>query len=521
MESLKDIFYAVIGNVSILSIKFYTYLLVFIVLYYTIGKKLQWLLLLGASLFFYLANGRMAALWMFIPIAVTYGASLAVGKIDGRKKTLLTAFTVLFNVLFLIYFKEANFFIRLANHALAFAKQPLLDEVSRKAQFGISYLTLMLISYYLDVSWQTDRVQKNPLKFLTYILFFPITSSGPITRYAQLKSNLFETHSFDYEEFCFGWQRIIWGFFKKLVIADKISILVNNVYGNDEATGFIVLIGLLLFGVQMYFDFSGCMDMVLGIGKILGIALPENFTQPFYATSLSEFWRRWHITLGFWVKDYVLYPVLKSSTLQNLSKFLKKYLGKKNRYAKLIPTWCGMFITWFTVGFWHGGGWNYIFGSGLFFFFMIAGGQLLEPVFKKLIHIFHINTEHICWHVFQRLRTAFLFLASVSFDRAGFRHCLSMWKRVFTDFFVHYHGVLKNGISWIECAILFTLIIFEILVIERREIKAADNTIWLKSIGRRNIVLRWIVYYALIYTVVLFGNFISSFNSADFIYMGF
>lgn len=161
-ESLKDMFYAIIGNVSILSVKFYAYLLVFIALYYTIGKKLrfQWLLLLGASLFFYLANGRKAALWMFVPIAITYAASLAVGKVDGRKKSLLTAFTVLFNVLFLIYFKEANFFIRLANRALAFADLPLLDTVSRKAPFGISYLTLMLISYYLDVSWKISAAQK-------------------------------------------------------------------------------------------------------------------------------------------------------------------------------------------------------------------------------------------------------------------------------------------------------------------------------------------------------------------------
>ena len=177
-ESLKDIFYSIIRNISILSIKFYVYILILAAIYYTIGIKLrvQWIILLFASLFFYFANGRKTALWMLVPIAVTYSASLAVEMIDDRKKSFLTAFTVIFNVLFLIYFKETNFFIRLANRMLSFLDHPVYDEVSRKAPFGISYLTLMLISYYLDVSWRTTAVQKNPFRFLTYILFFPITS---------------------------------------------------------------------------------------------------------------------------------------------------------------------------------------------------------------------------------------------------------------------------------------------------------------------------------------------------------
>ncbi len=520
--NLSNILYILTANLSIVSAKFYVYLLLFTAVYYTVGRKfnIQWLLLLFASLFFYLANGKLLSLWIFVPVGITYISSLLLYKVKGKTHSLLSAFVIVFNVVFLIHFKESNFFIRLINYLLNALDKPLLAEVNRKAPFGISYIILMLISYYLDISWGVTKAQKNPLKYLSYIFFFPITSSGPIARYTQLKGSLFEIHKFNYEDFCLGCQRILWGFFKKFVIAERLAHIVANVYGNDDKVGFVVLIGLLSFSIQMYFDFSGCMDMVMGIAKILGIELPENFQQPFFSTSLSEFWRRWHITLGFWVRDYILYPVLKCELIQKLSSALKHRLGKKNRYAKLIPTWCGMFCVWFTVGFWHGGTWNYIFGSGLFFFFMIAIGQLLSPVFEKLIKILHINTQTLLWKTFQRLRTALLFATSVSFDRTGFKHCVNMWKRALYHLFT-YSGGLFAGTTFKETAICYLVAIFIIFIIGGKEYKSNDNTILLKMIAKKNIIIRWVIYYALIYSILLLGIFSSGFNSANFIYMGF
>ena len=347
------------------------------------------------------------------------------------------------------------------------------------------------------------------------MLFFPITTSGPITRYSQIKCDLFEIHSFSYENFCFGVQRVLWGFFKKLVIAERIAIVVNSAYGDEKYKGIMLATGMLLFAVQMYFDFSGCMDMVIGVGKMLGIILPENFTQPFFARSLSEFWRRWHITLGFWVKDYVLYPVLKSRLIQTLSQQLKTKLGKKNRFAELLPTWCGMFCVWFIVGFWHGGDWNYIFGSGLFFFFMIAAGQAFEPMSAKATRFLRIDTETLAWKIFQRIRTAFLFCASISFDRAAsFKSGLALWRRVFKGVFSSMHGI--HGLS-----LKLILLIAFILIVEFREYKNSDNYIWQKRIAKQNLVFRWVIYDALIVFLLLFGMYGEGFNASDFIYKGF
>ena len=524
LENLINAFYGIIENVSILNIKFYAYTLIFLIIYYTLAKKLkiQWIVLLCASLFFYFANGRKAAFLIFIPCTITYVASCLIGKINGKKRRLLTSLILIFDVVFLVCFKELNFFIHIWNRFSSYFNLIILNEVHFKAPFGISYIVLMLISYFLDVNWNIIEHQKNPLKFLTYILFFPITSSGPICRYTNLKESLFSIHCFDYEKFCFACQRILWGLFKKLVIANKIAIIVSNVYGNREATGFIVLIGLLSFALQMYFDFSGCMDMVIGIGALFGIELPENFKQPFYSTSLSEFWRRWHITLGLWVKDYVLYPVLKSPLVQNLSVFLKSKLGKKNRYAKLIPTWIGMFVTWFVIGFWHGGSWNYIFGSGLFFFLMIAGGQLLEPVFTRMISFFHIKTESCLWKIFQRIRTTLLFAVSASFQKAnGLRHGLKLWNRAFTNFFHYNRDILLFNLGLKNTAVLLIIIFFVILFIEYKEFKSNDNTVWLKRISKLNIVFRWLVYLGLVFSVIIFGMYGPEYNVANFIYAGF
>lgn len=524
MVNLINAFYGIVENVSILHVKFYAYLLFFLIIYYTFAKKfkIQWIILLFTSLFFYLLNGRKAAFLILIPGSITYIASSFVTKIDGIKRKLLTSFIVTFDVVFLICFKELNFFIHIWNHIGSCFNLEILNEVHFKSPFGISYIVLMLISYFLDVNWNIIEHQKNPLKFLTYILFFPITSSGPICRYTNLQESLFSIHDFEYEKFCLACQRILCGFFKKLVIADRLAVMVSNVYVNSEATGFVVLIGLLSFSLQMYFDFSGCMDIVIGIGALFGIELPENFKQPFYSTSLSEFWRRWHITLGLWVKDYVLYPVLKSSLVQKISIFLKSKFGKKNRYAKLIPTWIGLFVTWFVIGFWHGGSWNYIFGSGLFFFLMIAGGQLLEPVFTRMISFFHIKTESCLWKIFQRIRTALLFAASASFQRSnGMKFGLNMWKRVFSNFFSWNHSGMLVGVGWKFFIIIIIFIILEIFVIEKREYKELDNYVWLKTIATKNIIIRWICYYALVYSVVLLGFGSSGFNPSNFIYMGF
>lgn len=501
-------------NFSILSFYFYLCLVLFVIVYYTIGKKfkIQWILLLLASLFFYLVNGLKVSLWIFVPVMLTYSATRVAERIDGRKKSLLTFVVISFNILFLIYFKEQNFFVTAHNILAPFFHEGWWNSVSITAPLGVSYLILMLIGYMLDVSWGVVKPQKNLLKFLLYVIYFPVTTSGPITRYSEVENQLFTEHKFDYDGFCFGVQRIAWGFFKKLVVAERLALVVNTIYGNLEAfTGFTMAIGLLLYAVQVYTDFSGCIDIVLGVSETLGIKLPENFRQPFFATSLSEIWRRWHMTLGFWAKDYILYPILKSPLMQKFSAFLKNRLGKKNRYAKLIPTWCGIFCVWSVIGFWHGGSLKYIFGGGLFFFIMIAGGQFFDPVFVWLIKMLKINTQTADWRLFQRLRTFFLFAAAVSFQRAqslktGFR----MWKQVLKELnpWIFVDGTLfKIGLDAPDFFVMIIglLIIFFVELGEHGN--KSESISMRKRIAGQNLAFRWLVYLGLVFSVIIFGMY--------------
>ena len=529
MHFIYNLLKFIADDFSIISFWFWVCLAAFAIVYYTLGKKLrfQWILLLLTSLFFYRANNSAKLmLWMLAPICANYLAALVINKLRGLGRTIIVFCVVAANIAFLVYFKEQNFFVTAHNVLAPLFHKGRWDTVNIAAPLGVSYLILMLISYILDVSWGSVKAQKNPLKFLLYVLYFPITTSGPITRYSEVENQLFTVHAFDYDKFCFGVQRIAWGFFKKLVIAERIGLIVNTIYGNwENYQGFTLAIGLLLYAALVYADFSGCIDMVLGASQILGITLPENFRQPFFSTSLSEIWRRWHMTLGFWVKDYVLYPVLKSKPMQNLSAFLKSRLGKKNRYAKLIPTWCGMFCVWFTVGLWHGGSWKYLFGVGLFFFIMIAGGQLLEPVFSWLIKILKINKQTASWRFFQRMRTFFLFAAAVSFQRASsFITGLRMWKRVFNEFnpWIFVDGTLfKIGLDAKDFfVLLFGLMI--VLFVELGEHgNKAESISMRQRIANQNIVFRWAVYLGLVFSVIIFGMYGPDYNANSFIYAGF
>ena len=519
----------VAADFSILSFWFYVCLALFAAVYYTVGKKfrIQWVLLLGASLFFYLANcPAKLFLWLLAPVLFTYLMALIINDLQGFKRNLILGCTVAFDAVFLVWFKERNFFIVTHNVIASLFHFHRWETVRIAAPLGVSYLTLMLISYMLDVAWGLVQPQKNPLKFLLYVIYFPVTTSGPIARYREVENSLFCSHGFDYERFCFGVQRIVWGFFKKLVIAERLGVIVAIVYGSwENYAGFTLLLGLLLYAVQVYADFSGCIDMVLGVSEVLGITLPENFRQPFFSTSLSEIWRRWHITLGLWVKDYVLYPVLKSSPLQTLSKSLKTKLGKKNRYAKLLPTWCGMFCVWFSVGFWHGGNWKFIFGGGLFFFVMIAGGQLCEPLFKKLSALLGINTACASWWFFQRFRTAFLFSAAVSFQRAfSFRTGLRMWGQVFKEFnpWIFVDGTLfRLGLDAKDFIVLVISLAVLLFVEFAEHGNKAESVSLRKRVAGQNIVFRWTVYLGLVFSVIVFGMYGYGFNPQDFIYGAF
>lgn len=194
---------------------------------------------------------------------------------------------------------------------------------------GISFYTFQSSGYILDVYWKRCKAEHHPLKYALFVSFFPQILQGPIGRYSRLAHQLYEPHKFESANITRGLERILWGFFKKMILADWSAVFVDAIFDNPDQYGGLAIFGVLFYTIQLYADFSGGMDVVIGIASMFGIELDENFTRPFFATSITDFWHRWHITLGTWMKDYVFYPVTLSGWMKKFGRWAKKSLERK------------------------------------------------------------------------------------------------------------------------------------------------------------------------------------------------
>ena len=295
-----------------------TYSLIFlpvvIALYQLCPARFRFVVLLAADYtFFCMISGKLLV-WLLLATLVTYGtgrwlAAIPVrhsdlhGKALTRKKRGVLALGIVLILGALVTLKYLRVF-----------------GVTLAAPIGISYYSLQAISYMTDVYRGTQESCKNPIKVALYLSFFPQIMEGPISRFSETADALYGGNSIQFENLVFGYQRIIWGLFKKMVIADRLAPLVAKVFSNyNNFDGAAILVGVLAYTMQLYMEFSGCMDIIMGSGEIFGVPLPENFRQPFFAKNAGDFWRRWHITLGAWLKEYVFYPISLAKPVKTLA----------------------------------------------------------------------------------------------------------------------------------------------------------------------------------------------------------
>ena len=313
-------------------------------------------------------------------------------------------------------------------------------------------------------------------------------------------------------------ERVLWGLFKKMVLSERLAVVVTQVYDNYETyNGLYVFIAAAMFAMQLYCDFSGLMDIVLGCSEVLGITLPENFNTPFYSTNLTEFWRRWHITLGGFLRDYVLYPVQETKSFKKMRKWARKKIGKD--YAKKFdfPLYLSLLVSWFLIGLWHGGGWNYIFGVGLYMWAIIVTGMILKPVFMRIIKALHINTGCLSYTMFLRIRTYLLFMFGLSFFRAEtLRDGFLMWKGAFFKFnpwILFDESLFNMGLDRREWGILvFGLIVLFVVsfISQKKDVRA--------YLHEQNFVARLFIFAGLFVMIIVYGYYGADFNAAEFIY---
>ena len=313
-----------------------------------------------------------------------------------------------------------------------------------------------------------------------------------------------------------GLKRIVWGMFKKMVIATRLGQYVDMVYANlDIYQGMYVWFAVLIYPFQLYTDFSGCMDIIMGISECFGIYLPDNFNAPFFSKTVQEFWQRFHITLGTWLKDYIMYPILKSGLWNKMGKTLKRGLGKK--WGKKIPTWLGMLILWLCMGIWHGNSWKYVIGEGVWFWFIIVLGQVMEPLTQKISQKLQIKTECFSWRLFQILRTYFIYCIGILFFRAdSIKHALKVLSATLPmrNFEILFDGNLLMSVwNWTDILILL-FSMGTLFIVDRMKYRGVDVR---EKLQEQNMVFRWGVYFIVTF-IVLFSM---SMSSQDFIYARF
>lgn len=535
---------------TITSFQFLGFILITLIVFRLFPVKKQWWVLLAASVVFYLSF-NIAGIFVMIGTALlTYAAALGVQKFKDqhaawlkenkktadketrkatkalyqKKQKLIVAGTVIvtIGILFLCkYYKVlAVDFNNQFNTKLWTAENILLP-------LGISYYSFQLIGYLVDVHRDIIPAEKNPFKVVLYGGFFLSIMQGPFNRFNDLMPQICaeERNKLTYLEFKFAVLRIFGGYIKKLCIADQVGIIANEVFTNYENyAGLGIFVGIVCFAVQLYADFSGYMDIIVGIGQLFGIKMSENFRQPFFSRNMSEFWKRWHITLGMWLQDYVFYPILKSSVFKKMGKGITNKLGKEA--GRRIPTYIGMFILWTLIGAWHGAGFNYVFGVGILQFLYIFTGELCEPVFKKAKGFLHINDKSLGWHIFQSLRcTALMMFAWVFFNSRTFSDALGMLRKLFVipNLSQLTIGLFESGEGAVSGYILnwmvFLLVCISSLIIA--DLLHEKNISVRSSVLDRPFSVRALCYIFLFFILLIFAAYGDQNAASNFIYFEF
>lgn len=428
---------------TFISLGFFAFLIISALLFYICPMKFRWIMLLGISVVFYAISGvEYLPFIIFTSLSIFLAArkigdywnnqnKLTANKELGKeekksikekfkkKRMAVLALVLIANLAVLSAVKFTKFFIGPINDLIAF----LGGEGTFKASMiivplGISYYTFSTVGYLLDIYWKRYEHETNYLRFLLYAIYFPHILQGPIERYNKLGFRLKKELRFDAERIMKGIELMIWGYFKKIVIADRLNIFISDAFENPTGNyGLYYLVALIFDVFYIYADFSGCMDIARGVSDIFGIELDKNFNRPFLAQSIPEFWRRWHITLGSWFKDYVYFPVSNSSLVKKLSKKLKKINAPKT-LIKIIVTLIPVFVTWLLTGLWHGTGKTYV-AWGIYYATLIGFSVCFSDSYQKLLAKLHIRTDTFTWRVLRTVKIFFLFLIGRSLTTPG------------------------------------------------------------------------------------------------------
>ncbi len=508
-----------------------------------LSPRLQKYTLLVFSIYFYCVSGLKYLPYLVITLLFSYFSAYFIGRIYSKTDELIKSadsssdkkilrakaknkakgfmfIGISAPLILLILCKYTGFIEEILSGIFKGFKLPDIQIFNLILPLGISFYTFMAVGYVLDVFWKRIEYERNFFTYACFLTYFPHIVQGPIDRYGDFKKQFSgkDQIKLDTKNLTYGAELVIWGFFKKLVIADRIGLFVNTIYDSPgNAKGIIVALATVMYSIQIYADFSGCIDIVSGVSEMMGIKLAKNFNNPYFAKTIPEFWRRWHISLSEWFKDFVYFPVSTSRLVKRIKKHYRKQ-GKKrieNIYATCIPT----VIVWSITGLWHGASWNFVVWGVYYAILMVLGNIFSEPI-DNLLKKCKINTGNFLYKFFQMLRTFLLctigriFFRTSTLNDAGIiiKSILVKWNfkdLCSTDVFnfgLDHHNVIALVVF------LLILLVFDII---------NEKTDFRDMLSKRFIIIRWFIILSGIFAVIIFGIYGPGFEASNFIYEKF
>ncbi len=507
------------------TLKFLVFFVAVFLGYYIVPKKLQWLVLLVASTYFYLCASVKYVIFVLMASLITYIGALILDKLEKKqrtylhnnkenlskeakkiyktkvekKKKIIITLTVLGTLSMLLVMKYTGFVLQnISDIVNIFGFNFIAPVWNLILPLGISFYTFMSLGYAIDVYRGEYPAERNFLKYFLFVSYFPHILQGPMDKYNDLSKDLLEGKKFDYNQATQGIYRIVIGVLKKMLIADKLAPIVGTVTTNlDQYFGINIFIAIVFYAIQLYADFSGYMDIAIGCSKMLGIRIAENFDAPYFSKSIAEYWRRWHISLGAWFRDYVYYPILRG----NFASKIRKLFKDKNKYlSNNLPTVFALAILWILIGFWHGSTWGYIL-YGMYHGGIIILSTLLAPVYDKFYETFPKLVKTKIYGAFQIIRTFCLILGGY------FLFCIGDLKpaiQMFTNMFKNNFDGVKilaniSQDSLVSITIgTIILIIFDILTIYKIDIY--------EKFRKVPFFLRWLIYCFGMFGVIMLAS---------------
>lgn len=477
-----------------------------LLVYFIIPSKIRYLWLLICSYYFYMCWNAAYVLLIFFSTFITYLCSLGIekSKCAWSKKLFLVSDLAL-NLSILVFFKYFTFIINSANHILSkFHLQLSTPTFDILLPVGISFYTFQALGYTIDVYRKDIYAEHNFFKYALFVSFFPQLVAGPIERSKNLLTQLAKPSKFDFYNFRDGILLMLWGYFQKMIIADRIALFVDSIYDVNSISsysGFLFVLATFLFAFQIYCDFSGYSTIAMGCSKILGITLMENFSCPYLAENVSDFWRRWHISLSSWFRDYLYIPLGGNRK------------GKKRKYFNI-------FITFVISGLWHGASWSYVIWGGINGLYQIIG-NILAPLKTYTAKLLHINSNRLYFKVLKIITTFLLIDFTWIFFRAdSLTSAISIIKKILmTETFggLFDDSIFQYGLNLPN----FILLFLSIIILITADILKNRHIIIREVIQKQHWFFQVLFISFSIWFILVFGVWGKSYDASAFIYFQF